>query len=81
MNAIAEQALLHEVSRRAAMLANSYERAAAAMRDGIRPRLAELIDEIADNEATAAEPVAGRRIAAVSNATFEDVGAHARRVG
>ena len=81
MNTIAEQALVHEVSRRAASLADSYERAAAAMRERARPRLAELIDEIAEDEAMAPEPVTGRRVVGVPNATFEAVGAHARRVG
>lgn len=51
MNSIAEEALAHEVSRRAANLADTYERLASAMRDRSRPRLTELIDEIAEAEA------------------------------
>lgn len=80
MNSIAEEALAHEVSRRAANLADTYERLASAMRERSRPRLTELIDEIAEAEAMP-EPLSARRVAAVAPATFEALTAHARRVG
>jgi predicted transcriptional regulator len=80
MNSIAEEAVALEVSRRAANLADTYERLAEAMRDRTRPRLAELIDEIADDEASP-EPFVARRVSALPDATFEAVTSHARRVG
>lgn len=81
MNSIAEEAVAHEVSRRAANLAETYERLASAMRDRSRPRLAELIDEIADSEVTAPEPLSARRVSALPAATFEALAGYARRVG
>lgn len=81
MNSIAEEAVGREVARRSAALAETYERLAVAMRDRARPRLADLIDEIADNEAASPEPVATLRVSAVGAATFEALQGHARRVG
>lgn len=80
MNAVAEAALSHEVARRAATLAESYERATEAMRDRARLRLAEAIDEIAADESTTSEPVPTRHHSAVPATTFEAISARARRV-
>jgi predicted transcriptional regulator len=80
MNSIAEEAVAHEVSRRAANLADIYDRLASSMRDRARPRLADLIDEIAEDEASP-EPLAARRVNVLPVATFEALAGHARRVG
>jgi predicted transcriptional regulator len=81
MNSIAEEAVVREVSRRSAGLAETYERLAAEMRQRSRPRLAELIDEIANDEAASPEPLAAHRVKPVGAATFEALKDHARRVG
>ena len=81
MNTVAEAALRREVVERAAEFADSYQRAAEAMRSVARPRLADLVDEIATHEASTPEPVETRRIDRVSAPTFEAIRAHARRVG
>ncbi len=81
MNSIAEAAVGHEVTRRSAGLADTYERLAAAMRDQARSRLADLINEIAENEAALPEPLTTRRASAVGAVTFEALQGHARRVG
>jgi predicted transcriptional regulator len=81
MNSIAEDAVSHEVARRSAALADTYERMAIAMRERALPRLADLIDEIADDEASSPEPLQTRRVNAVGAATFEALKGHARRVG
>lgn len=80
MNAIAEAALTRDVVHRAAELAETYERAAAAMRVHAQPRLADLIDEIAAEEAENPEPVPTRWDPA-PQATFQAVSARARSVG
>ena len=81
MNAVAETALSREVVRRAADLADTYERAAAAMRANAQLRLADLVDEIAADEATIPESVPTERTSLPPDATFEAVTARARRVG
>ena len=81
MNAVAETALSREVVRRAADLADTYERAAAAMRANARLRLADLVDEIAADEATTPEAVPTERATLPPDVTFEAVTARARRVG
>jgi hypothetical protein len=81
MNSIAEQAINQEVARRSAALADTYQRLAVAMRERARPRLAYLIDEIAEDEAFSPEPFQTRRVSAIGAATFEALKGHARRVG
>jgi predicted transcriptional regulator len=81
MNSIAEEAVAQEVAHRAAGLADTYERLAKGMRERARPRLATMIDEIADDEATSPEPLPTRRTNAVGAATFEALKGYARRVG
>lgn len=81
MNAVAEAALNREVVERAADIAETYERAAEAMRSVARPRLDDLIDEIAADEASASEPIPARRVPAAPAPTFESISARARRVG
>lgn len=81
MNAVAEAALSREVIERSAELAETYERAAEAMRAVSSPRLVDLIDEIATDEASTPEPVPSRRVDAVPAPTFEAISARARRVG
>jgi predicted transcriptional regulator len=77
MNSIAEEAVSHEVMRRSAMIADTYERLAKAMRTRLNPRLAELVEEIANDEATSPEPIQAQRVVA---ATFDALKDHARRV-
>jgi predicted transcriptional regulator len=81
MNAVAEAALNREVVLRAAELAETYERAADAMRGHSRRRLADLVDEIATDEAATPEPLATTRAPAVGAATFEAIAVRAHRVG
>lgn len=51
------------------------------MRDRARPRLAELIKEIAHDETTSPEPFPTHRVTAVPPATFEALKGHAPRLG
>ena len=81
MNSIAEGAVSQEVARRAATLATTYERLALAMRARTHPRLADLVDEIATDEATSAEPLQVRRVNTIGAATFEALEGHAHSVG
>ncbi len=81
MNAVAEEALTREVSSRAATLARIYEQAAVAMRAHARPRLADVIDELAVDEATTPEPVPAHHAATTTEATFTAITTAARRVG
>lgn len=81
MNSIAEEAVAHEVARRADALADTYERLAQALRDQARPRLSDLIDQISEDEGHAPEPLQARRGNVGSSATFQAVKDHARRVG
>ena len=80
MNTVAEAALSHEIARRATTLAETYERAALAMRENVRPRLAAIIDEIAADEAATVEPIPTRHEPTEPVATFEAIIARARRV-
>jgi predicted transcriptional regulator len=81
MNAVAEAALRREISLRASELSDAYQSAAEAMRAHAAPRLVDVIDAIAANEATAPEPVPTRHIPPAPAATFEAIIARARRVG